>query len=180
MQAALCCGVGPTMPHRLPWPAASSCHQQSSTRADLMTTMFRPSWRVGSPGRLKPCTRLTCRSSCLRSCTFRLCVLVLCLVSGLNRVPFKHTPVRLMLSSTSGARWCTGCPCGSLPDTSGNLCPGHCCLAGHALDPACRAREVHSAAAEQCGTLLLHVCTGTAHEQAARAARASRYAGLPR
>ena len=88
----------------------------------LMTTMSMLSWRVGSPGTVKPCTRLTCRSSCLRSCTLRLCVLVLYLVRGVKRVPFKQTPLRRIESRTSCGRWVLGLPCGSLPETPGNLC----------------------------------------------------------
>ena len=86
-----------------------------------MTTMSMLSCRVCSPGTVKPCTRLTCRSSCLRSCTLRLCVLVLYLVRGVKSVPFRQTPFRLMDSRTSGGRCVLGCPLGSLPDTSGNL-----------------------------------------------------------
>ena len=40
---------------------------------------------------VQPCTRLTCRSNSFRSCTLRLCVLVLCWERGVNSVPFMHT-----------------------------------------------------------------------------------------
>lgn len=67
-------------------------HQDlQQTAAYLMTTMSTSSKRLGTPGMVQPCTRLTCRSNSFLSCTLRLCVLVLCWESGVNSVPFMHT-----------------------------------------------------------------------------------------
>ena len=57
----------------------------------LMTTISMSSNRLGTPGMVQPCTRLICRSKSFLSCTFRLCVLVLCSDSGVKRVPFRQT-----------------------------------------------------------------------------------------
>ncbi len=86
-----------------------------------MTTMSRLSWRVLVLGMEKPCTRFTCRSSCFRSCTFSDCVLVLSLFSGVNSVPFRHTPLRWMDASTSPGTTLFGFPSGPVPETLSNL-----------------------------------------------------------
>lgn len=65
-----------------------------------MTTMSRPWCRVGTPGMENPWVRFTWRSSCFRSCTFRLCVSVV-LERGVKRVPFRQTPFFLIDSKIS-------------------------------------------------------------------------------
>ena len=83
--------------------------------------MSRLSWRVFVLGIENPCTRFTWRSSCFRSCTFSDCVLVLSLFSGVNRVPFRHTPFRLMDAITSAGTTSLGLPSGPDPETFSNL-----------------------------------------------------------
>ena len=101
------------------WTDGCACQVHES--AHRMTTMSRLSWRVLVLGMEKPCTRFTCRSSCFRSCTFSDCVLVLSLFSGVNRVPFRHTPLRWMDASTSPGTTLFGLPSGPVPDTLSNL-----------------------------------------------------------
>ena len=85
-----------------------------------MTTMSRPLHREGTPGVLKPCTRLTCRSRALRRATLRDCVDVLEAVSGVKSVPLKQAPLRRMEARTAGSISRAGDPSGHVPETPGN------------------------------------------------------------
>lgn len=99
----------------------SRCAGNKGGGANLITTMLRSSYRMGTPGIEKPWTRLTCRSSSFLSCTFKLCELVLLIVRGVKSVPFKQTRFLVMDSSTSSGTSVLGSPVLVLPDKSGNL-----------------------------------------------------------
>jgi hypothetical protein len=84
-----------------------------------MTTTSSPDHRDGTPGVLKPWTRLTCRSRALRRATLRDWVDVLDAESGVYRVPLKQAPLRRMEARTAGSISRAGVPSGAVPDTPG-------------------------------------------------------------